>query len=178
MTQSRVYVGWIPTALGNLSFKVVGHNHDPFPTIAGVFEDTRSRVLKVFCVQRRTVPDYAFLHPIMWPRRARYAMDAFLARWRHGQEAQQLYIFIGSAKFVPRRGSYQVLVGEIWCFRSAPRPTHPKKINAIRSWRCHKILKELYLSMARCVQLGKWQKKFFKSHRVDSSCAKVMEAFF
>ncbi|PPK64134.1 hypothetical protein B0F88_12825 [Methylobacter tundripaludum] len=69
LTKNKHYIGWVPTVLGNLSFKLVGHSGYPFDFYSITKEDEIKKTLTIICLQRRIPHDYAIPIPFVSERR-------------------------------------------------------------------------------------------------------------
>lgn len=109
---SNSYVGWIPTVLGNLSFKLVGHSGYPFPFFRKIDEKGEGRI-EIICLQKRIPFDYQIPTLVPIPDKYYLKLCSYIAHKFVNENIESAYLFFASGK-IGETGTVQELEGRIY----------------------------------------------------------------
>ena len=131
---TEVYVGWIPTVLGNLSFKSVGLSDYPYPFHISCLENDSTGEILLKCLQKRVPPDYQIpLIPL--PDRVYLNFCSFIADKIFQENIENSFLIIGEGK-VDDTGTVQHINGHVYRFSKTKlldqRLVYSKLINLVQ----------------------------------------------
>jgi hypothetical protein len=131
---TEVYVGWIPTVLGNLSFKSVGLSDYPYPFHISCLENNGTGEILLKCLQKRVPSDYQIpLIPL--PDRAYLDFCSFIGDKIFQENIENAFLLIGEGK-LDDTGTVQRINGHVYRFSKTKlldqRLVYSKLINLVQ----------------------------------------------
>jgi len=109
---SETYTGWVPTVLGNLSFKSIGHSGYPYPFVLSFKEDNNSGSIEILCLQKRIPSDYQIpLIPL--PDTVYLSFCSFIGSKLFKENIESSFVLIATG-FPDNTGTVQSLTGKIY----------------------------------------------------------------
>ena len=109
---TRTSIGWIPTVLGNLSFKSIGHSGYPYPFFVSFTETPDEGKVLLQCLQKRVPSDYQIpLIPL--PDKLYLDLCSFIGRKFFKENIENTFLLLASG--IPdQTGTVQELTGKIF----------------------------------------------------------------
>ena len=107
------YKGWVPTVLGNLSFKILGKSEHPFPFIGS--ESIGDEDYSILILQKRIPPDFQVPLPFL-SQRNYLRLSSWFALTLENENLESAFVLKCSGETDKASGSVQEREGNIYRF--------------------------------------------------------------
>ena len=108
--EEKELIGWIPTVLGNLSFRLIGHSGYPYRFHKTIQEN---EFLSIYCLQKRIPFDLQIPLPLL-SNHIFLWLSSFLAAKIKKENIESCFILICKGEKEPTKGTVQNLVGTVY----------------------------------------------------------------